>query len=71
MYRKKANQVIAPAPHVLAFKHSTLTVQPVRYPYKKQSVQHMEKKHTAQSKYVVKSVLLSVITVPPWSNAKH
>ncbi len=31
----------------------------------------MEKKHTAQFKYVVKSVLLSVITVPAWSYAKH
>ncbi len=29
------------------------------------------KKHTAQFKYVVKSVLFSVITVPPWSYAKH
>ncbi len=29
------------------------------------------KKHTAQFKYVTKSVLLSVITVPPWSYAKH
>ncbi len=26
-------------------------------------------KHTAQFKYVVKSVLFSVITVPPWSYA--
>ncbi len=31
----------------------------------------MEKKHTAQFKYVVKSVLLSVITIPPGSYAKH
>ncbi len=31
----------------------------------------MEKKHTAQFKYVVKSVLLSFITVPAWSYAKH
>ncbi len=29
------------------------------------------KKHTAQFKYVVKSVLFSVITVPPWSYATH
>ncbi len=29
------------------------------------------KKHTALFKYVVKSVLFSVITVPPWSYAKH
>ncbi len=28
-------------------------------------------KHTALFKYVVKSVLFSVITVPPWSYAKH
>ncbi len=33
------------------------------YNYKKQSVKHM-KKHTAQFKYVVKSVQLSVITLP-------
>ncbi len=31
----------------------------------------MEKTHTAQFKYVVKSVPLSVITLPPWSYAKH
>ncbi len=31
----------------------------------------MEKKNTAEFKYVVKSVPLSVITVPPWSYAKH
>ncbi len=30
----------------------------------------MEKKHTAQFKYVVKSVL-SVITIPPWCYAKY
>ncbi len=29
------------------------------------------KKHTAPFKYVVKSVLFSVITVPPWSYATH
>ncbi len=35
-------------------KHSTLTMQPVHYHYKKQSVKHMgqgKKKHTAQFKY--------------------
>ncbi len=31
----------------------------------------MKKNHTSQFKYVVKSVLLIVITVPPWSYAKH
>ncbi len=32
----------------------------------------MEKKNTAQFKYVVKSVPLSIIiTVPPWSYAKR
>ncbi len=52
-------------------KHSTLTImQPVYYHYKKQPVKHMEK-HTAPFKYIVKSVLLSVITVPPLSYAKH
>ncbi len=40
-------------------------MQPGHYHYKKQSVKHMEKKHTAQFKYVVKSVPLSVITVRP------
>ncbi len=29
------------------------------------------KKHIAPFKYLVQSVLLSVITVPPWSYAKH
>ncbi len=38
-------------------------MQPVHYHYKKQSVKHIEKTHTAQFKYVVKSVPLSVITV--------
>ncbi len=37
---------------------------------KKQPVKHMDK-HTALFKYVAKSVLFSVITVPPWSYAKH
>ncbi len=64
------NPVIAPAPHARTFKHSTFTMQPVHYHYKKQPVKHMEK-HTALFKYVVKSVLFSVITVPPWSYAKH
>ncbi len=31
----------------------------------------MEKKHTDQFIYVVKSVLFSVITIQPWSYAKH
>ncbi len=31
----------------------------------------MEEKHTAQFKYVVKSVPLSIITVLPWNYAKH
>ncbi len=51
---------------------ATLTImQPVHYHYKKQSVKHGKKNHTAQFKYVVKSVPLSIITVPPWSYAKH
>ncbi len=53
-----------------SFKHSTFTMQPVHYHYIKQPVKHMDK-HTALFKYVVKSVLFSVITVPPWSYAKH
>ncbi len=56
--------MIAPAPHALTVKHSTFTMQPVHYHYKKQPVKHMDK-HTALFKYVVKSVLFSVITVPP------
>ncbi len=64
------NPVIASATHAHTFKHSTFTLQPVHYHYKKQPVKHMDK-HTALFKYVVKSVLLSVITVPPWSYAKH
>ncbi len=28
-------------------------------------------KHTAQFKYVVKSVPLSIVNIPPWSYAKH
>ncbi len=43
-----------------SFKYSTFTMQPVHYHYKKQPVKHMEK-HTALFKYVVKSVLFSVI----------
>ncbi len=38
--------------------------KPVHYHYIKQPVKHMEK-HTALFKYVAKSVLFSVITVPP------
>ncbi len=56
--------MIASAPHAHTFKHSTLTMQSVHYHYIKQPVKHMEK-HTALFKYVVKSVLFSVITVPP------
>ncbi len=63
------NPVIAAA-RMRSFKHSTFTMQPVHYHYIKQPVKHMEK-HTALFKYVVKSVLFSVITVPPWSYAKH
>ncbi len=61
------NQVIAPAPHARTqLRFATLTMQqPVHYHYKNQSVKYMEKKHTAQFKYVVESVPLSVITVPP------
>ncbi len=55
--------MIAPAQHAHTVKHSTLSMQPVHYHYKKQSDKHMEK-NTAPFKYVVKSVL-SVITVPP------
>ena len=44
---------------------ATLTMQPVYYHNKIQSVKRMEKKHTAQLKYVIKSVLLSVITALP------
>ncbi len=39
------------------------------YHYKKQSVKHME--NTLLGLNVVKSVPLSVITVPPWGYAKH
>ncbi len=53
--------MIAPAPHALTFKHS---MQPVHYHYKNNR-SNIWKKHTAQFKYVVKSVLFSVITVPP------
>ncbi len=67
--RRRINPVIAPAPHACAYL-STFTIQPVHYHYIKQPVKHMEK-HTALFKYVVKSVLFSVITVPPWSYAKH
>ncbi len=52
-------------------KLSTFTMQPVHYHYKKTISQTYGKKHTAQFKYVVKSVPLCVITVPPWSYAKH
>ncbi len=45
----------------VTFKHSTFTMQPVHYHYIKQPVKHMEK-HTALFKYVVKSMLFSVIT---------
>ncbi len=47
-----------------AFKHSTFTMQPVNYHYKNNR-SNIWKKHTALFKYVVKSVLFSVITVPP------
>ncbi len=53
-----------------SFKHSTFTMQPVHYHYKINR-SNIWKKHTAQFKYVVKSVLFSVITVPPWSYATH
>ncbi len=53
-----------------SFKHSTFTMQPVHY-YYKNNRSNIWKKHTAQFKCVVKSVLLSVIIVPPWSYATH
>ncbi len=59
------NPVIAPAPHAHTFKHYTFTMQPVT------NRSNIWKKHTAQFKYVVKSVLFSVITIPLWSYAKH
>ncbi len=52
--------MIAPALHALTFKHSTFTMQPVHYHYKNNR-SNIWKKHTALFKYVVKSVLLSVI----------
>ncbi len=74
MLEGKTNQVIAPAPHA----RTQLSILPSQCSLfiiiiKKQSVKHMGqgKKHTAQFKYIVKSVPLSVITVPPWSYAKH
>ncbi len=41
------------------------------YHYKKTIIKKYGKKHTAQFKYVVKSVVLSVITILRWSYAKH
>ncbi len=58
--RRGINPVIAPALHALKFKHSTFTMQPVHYHYKN-NWSNIWKKHTALFKYVVKSVLLSVI----------
>ncbi len=65
--RKKKSSDCSSAACAHTVKDSTFTMQPVHYHYKK----HMGKKHTAQFKYVVKSVPLSDITVPPWSYAKH
>ncbi len=48
-----------------SFKHSTFTMQPVHYHYKNNRSNIWKKTHTALFKYVVKSVLFSVITVPP------
>ncbi len=63
------NPVIASAPHAHTFKHSTkcsLFIIII-----KNNRSNIWKKNTAQFKYVVKSVLFSVITGPPWSYAKH
>ncbi len=67
--RREKYKVLAPAPHALTFKHSTkcsLFIIII-----KTTSQTYGKKHTAPFKYVVKSVLFSVITVQPWSYAKH
>ncbi len=66
--RRGINPVIAPA-RMRSFKHSTkcsLFIIII-----KNNRSNIWKKHTAPFKYVVKSVLFSVITVPPWSYAKH
>ncbi len=68
--RRGINPVIAPATHAYTFKHSTFTMRPVHYHYKNNR-SNIWKKHTALFKYVVKSVLFSVITVSPWSYATH
>ncbi len=54
--------MIALVPHALIFASLTI-MQPVHYHNEIQSVKHMEKKHCS-FKYVIKSVSLSVITIP-------
>ncbi len=66
--RKRKSSDCSSAACAHTVKHSTLTMQPVHYHYK-----NIWEKNTLLSLniHVVKSVPLSVITVPPWSYAKH
>ncbi len=69
--RRKKNQVIASVPYART-QLSILPWQCSLFIIIKKTISHTYGKiHTAQFKYVVKSVPLSVITVLPWSYAKH
>ncbi len=60
------NHVISPARHARTVKHSTSTMQPVRYHYK--TISQTYGKNNAQFKYVYYNVCNSCQPISEWNN---